>query len=319
MRPEHMQRVQGARQEAGPAHSRMQAVVGPLAHEPRPVIVDTPRGPVEYAESGQGPAVLALHGAMGGWDQGLILARTIGAQGYRYLAVSRPGYLGTPLDSGRTSEAQADLCAALLDALGIRAAVAMAVSGGGPCALHLALRHPQRCRGLVLVSTCAGIIDTPLPLAFQVTKFLARWPAFGRLVHRKVLRDPERAARRSIPDPDLRARTLRDPETGPLFTALLASTSERMALRLSGTENDIAVTRGTTYPLEKITAPVLIVHGTADSVVPFARHAKALESRIPAAELLAVEGGEHVSIFTHREEVRARVDGFLAAHAPAAG
>jgi fermentation-respiration switch protein FrsA (DUF1100 family) len=56
------------------------------------------------------------------------------------------------------------------------------------------------------------------------------------------------------------------------------------------------------------------VHGTADSVVPFA-HARTLATRIRGAELLAIDGGEHVSIFTHREEVRARVTQFLREHA----
>ncbi len=52
--------------------------------------------------------------------------------------------------------------------------------------------------------------------------------------------------------------------------------------------------------------PAFIVHGTADSVVPFAQHAKALESRIPNARLLTIEGGEHVAIFTHRDVVKKR-------------
>jgi hypothetical protein len=60
----------------------------------RPALVATPRGPVEYAEYGEGPAVLALHGAMGGWDQGLLLARTLAAGGHRFVGISRPGYLG---------------------------------------------------------------------------------------------------------------------------------------------------------------------------------------------------------------------------------
>ncbi len=81
------------------------------AGEAVPTTVITARGPVEYAVFAEGPAVIALHGAMGGYDQGLILARTIGPPGYRYVAVSRPGYLGTPLTGGRSSEEQADLCA----------------------------------------------------------------------------------------------------------------------------------------------------------------------------------------------------------------
>jgi pimeloyl-ACP methyl ester carboxylesterase len=255
---------------------------------------------------------------MGGYDQGLLLARTIGEPGYRVVAVSRPGYLGTPLTAGRGPEEQADLCADLLDALGVRRAVLLAVSGGGPSALQFALRHRERCWGLVLVSTCGGKLETPVPLAFHLLTWLARWPWVVARMRRRTARDPERAARRSILDPVVRARTLRDPEAGPLLTALLLSPFDRMPRRLPGTANDIRVTRTTTYPLEQIAVPVLVVHGTGDRLVPFTPHATALAGRIPGAELLAIEGGEHVAIFTHRSEVRARVSRFLREHAPAA-
>ena len=124
--------------------------------------------------------------------------------------------------------------------------------------------------------------------------------------------DPEPAARRSIRDPAVRARTLRDPVAGPLFLELQRSTGDRLALRLPGTENDIAETRKElAVPLERIGLPVLSIHGTADAVVPF-EGARALTDRVPGAELLAIEGGEHVALFTHLAEIRARVAAFLA-------
>jgi pimeloyl-ACP methyl ester carboxylesterase len=282
-----------------------------------PTIVNTRRGPVEYAAYGEGPTVLALHGAMGGYDQSLILANTIGESGYRFVALSRPGYLGTPLSLGRTAEEQADVLADVLDALRIRRAGMMVVSGGGPAAIQFALRHRDRCWGLVLASTCGGRVRERIPFGFKVMKFLARWPWFEARIRRKAERDPEGAARRSVADPAVRARLLADPEAGQLFRALCTSTLDRMALRLDGTENDILVSRTTDYPLEQIAVPTLVIHGTADRLVPFDQHGNVLASRIPGAELLAIDGGEHVSIFTHRNEVKARVSRFLRQHAPA--
>lgn len=284
------------------------------AHEPAPKVVDTRFGPMEYAEFGEGPAVLAIHGAMGGHDQSLLLARTVGDEGYHYIGISRPGYLGTPLSSGRGPEQQADLCAALLDELRVESALLMAVSGGGPCALQFALRHRERCRGLVLVSTCGRKVNTRIPFSFHIARLLVRVPGFASSMRRKVLANVDQAASRSIPDPKTRARVLDDPEVGPLFRALMESTSDHVNKRMGGTENDIRITRTNDYRLDQIATPVLIVHGTEDSMVPYDLHAKALESGIPGAELLTVEGGEHVAIFTHREQVRPRVARFLREH-----
>jgi pimeloyl-ACP methyl ester carboxylesterase len=89
---------------------------------------------------------------------------------------------------------------------------------------------------------------------------------------------------------------------------------DRITLRLPGTENEIRITRTTAYPLEQIAVPVLVVHGTGDPLVPFTQppqHGKSLAARIPGAQLLAVEGGDHMAIFTHRDAVRMQVTQFL--------
>jgi pimeloyl-ACP methyl ester carboxylesterase len=283
-----------------------------------PKTATTALGVVEYAEIGHGPAVVALHGAMGGYDQSLILAQTIGNGDYRYIAMSRPGYLGTPLASGRSSEQQGDLIAALLDYLRITKAGVMAVSGGGPSALQFGFRHPTRCAGLVLVSTCAGKIDTPIPLSFKIITLLARWPWFAKRLYKRTVRNLDATARRKIDDPEILARMINDADTWKLFSALLLSTFDRLGQRLDRTENDIAITRRDDYPLEQLDAPVLIVHGTQDPHVSFEIHAKMFMARLPRAELLAVDGGKHGAIFTHRHQVSAKVQDFMHGHFAAA-
>lgn len=279
--------------------------------------VRTARGVVEYVEVGDGPVVVTVHGAMGGYDQSLILAQTIGSAGYRYVALSRPGYLGTPLDSGRTSGQQGDLIAALLDEMGVAKAGIFAVSGGGPSALQFGLRHPNRCAGMVLVSTCADKVDAAIPFSFKVMTYLARWPRFVQRFREKAARDLVAVAKRSIRDPETLTRTINDADTWPIFSAMLLSTFDRMGQRLTGTRNDIRISRTETYPLENLLVPVLIVHGTQDRLVQFDVHAKAFASRVPGAELLAIDGGEHVAIFTHRDMVRAKVMEFMQRHFPA--
>ena len=112
-------------------------------------MVATARGPIEVAEVGSGPAVLVVHGLPGDWRQARPVAEDLCGEA-RVLLVSRPGYGRTPLRSGRSPQDQADLYAALLDALGIERAVVLGISGGGPSAYAFAAAHPDRCDGLLL-------------------------------------------------------------------------------------------------------------------------------------------------------------------------
>lgn len=288
--------------------------VGPMQVSPR--MIETSHGKVECACFGEGPAVLVLHGAMGGYDQGVLLGRAaVGLTRFRFIAPSRPGYLATRLDVGRTPEEQADACADVLDAIGVPTAAVIAISGGGQCALQFALRHTGRCGALVMISACSAQLHVNVPFRFRILKLMARVPAIEERLRKKALQDPAQAARRSIPDPQLRTRTLNDPEAGPLMAALQLSTMDRMKQRLPGTENDIVQSRlPYAYPLEQISAPVLVIHGAEDEAVP-ADVAKSLAARVANSELMLIDGGRHTSLFTHLHEIRTHVVPFLDAYA----
>jgi pimeloyl-ACP methyl ester carboxylesterase len=280
-----------------------------------PVTSLGPNGPVETQFLGAGPPLLALHGGMGGFDQSLLLARAAlgGEPTARVIAVSRPGYLGTPLSSGRTPEQQADLYAGLLDRLGVSKSFVIAVSAGGPSALQFALRHPSRCAGLILVSCCTGQLDVPPEMAARLPaiKLLARLPWLAAIMRRRAERNPAKAALRSIRDAALAARTLADPNAGPLLRELQSSVLRRLAERLPGTLNDIDLFSAMSpIPVAAIGTPMLVIHGSADRVVPFA-HAQRVADSAPNATLLTIGGGEHVSLFTHLGQISARVRAFL--------
>jgi 2-hydroxy-6-oxonona-2,4-dienedioate hydrolase len=114
-------------------------------------MAQTPCGPIEYAVVGDGPPVLVVHGAGGGFDQGLDIARPLTERGFRVIAVSRFGYLRTPLPADASPAAQADAHACLLDALGLQRVAVFGASAGAPSSMQLALRHPQRIRALMLL------------------------------------------------------------------------------------------------------------------------------------------------------------------------
>jgi len=54
-------------------------------------LINTPCGSIEYADEGTGPVIFAIHGAGGGFDQSLDLARAFLAPGFRVVVPSRFG------------------------------------------------------------------------------------------------------------------------------------------------------------------------------------------------------------------------------------
>lgn len=269
-------------------------------------VVQTAQGLVEYADVGAGPAVLVSHGSQGGYDQGLLLADVL--PDHRVIAISRPGYLRTPLRSGPGLEQQADLFAALLDALGIERAALVGVSAGGPPAMHFAMRHPRRCRALALLSS--GALPPPrlAPLlglfgAAVLRSDFAVWAMTGLLFERILLAtggapaDFER----------LRASPRRYASLRALLGAPLSSQ------RAAGAANDIRLAAALPVAgLERIQAPTLIVHGSADALAPLAG-ATFLAQRIPGARLLVAQGGGHMALLTHEAELVPELVRFLEA------
>jgi pimeloyl-ACP methyl ester carboxylesterase len=115
------------------------------------VLIATRCGLIEYQEAGTGVPLLAVHGSGGGYDQGMAFAGALAHQGIRVIAMSRFGYLRTPMPADASPAAQADAHVCLLDALGIRQAGVLGGSAGAPSALQMAIRHPKRVNALVLM------------------------------------------------------------------------------------------------------------------------------------------------------------------------
>lgn len=271
----------------------------PLLHAPTPRRIDTDLGPLEYAEAGLGLPLLCLHGAMGGWDQSWLLGRAVAPAGCRIIAVSRPGYLGTPVATAHSAKAQADLYAALLDRLGIKKTLVAAVSGGGPSALAFTLDHAERCRGLIMVSAPTGRHAAPpnTVLRLRLMALVARLPGMAEWLRRRL------ATGRT-------QRILDSAEAAALLAATRASVGDRLAARIPGTLRDIADNIGLpSFPLVSLQVPVLGLYGDSDTVVPLS-HGERL-GLAPRGRLVILKGGEHVALFTHLDEVRREIATFL--------
>src|SRR5207244_13359647 len=81
----------------------------------------------------------------------LELARPLVDNGFRVIAMSRFGYLRTPLPKDASPEAQADAHACLRNALNLDRVAVVGGSAGAPSAMQLCLRYPEHCLALGLL------------------------------------------------------------------------------------------------------------------------------------------------------------------------
>lgn len=261
-------------------------------------IATTSHGPIEYATSGNknGPIVLIAHGTPGGYDVSAAFASLFTNKHISTISISRPGYLRTPLTHNETPEAQADLYAALLDKLNIEQVTMLGISGGGPSSLQFALRHPERCSKLVLLSAVTGYYDeqgrvASLPfiqrsLQYVIDHFLMRDFAYFLLSRR--------------------AKWSKTPVMATFYRTFTLN-----ELRDYGYKNDIAqYIQLQNYPFEAITVPTFVLHGEADDNVPM-EHAKHATAHIPNARLVVDEGGDHDFYVKHKERVMPIIEKFV--------
>ncbi len=125
-------------------------------------VLSTRFGGLEYAVAGEGKPCLMIHGTGGGFDQGFAFARRLVGSGHQVIAPSRFGYLRSALPSDPSSENQADAFVALLDALGHDRVPVIDGSAGALSAMAFAIRHPDRCSGLVAMVPAAYAPDRSL-------------------------------------------------------------------------------------------------------------------------------------------------------------
>jgi len=63
--------------------------------------------------------------------------------------------------------------------------------------------------------------------------------------------------------------------------------------------------------VERIDVPALILHGTADRILPIDATARVFHGKLPEARYVEVEGAPHGLLLTHTAEVNAALLDFL--------
>jgi len=256
-------------------------------------LIDTPCGKIEYAVIGEGKPVLFIHGNAGGFDQGINLATSVLGKGFMAIAPSRFGYLDTQLPEGASPSDQADAYVCLLDSLNVGKAAVVAYSAGGPSAVQLVLRYPERVSALVLVST--AIANRPLKLppkpviqAIFGSDFLA-W----------LITEPLSSVMKSMFVP--RSYQLSQEDRAEIAQAMREILPSRP--RVKGMVFDMFVTNtdpyrnNEEYALEKVSVPVLIINARDDPAANY-EDARAMSDRIPDSRFVSVEEGGHLLLGT---------------------
>ena len=276
------------------------------------ILIDTRCGPIEYQEAGTGTPLLMVHGSGGGHDQGVAFAGNLPQRGIRVIAISRFGYLRTPMPAEASPAAQADAHVCLLDALGIAKAAVLGGSAGGPSALQMAIRHPDRVSALVLLVPLAykpsAVADSAKPLAPWAEAMLMRligsdflfWVglhvARDQVIRYVLATPPEQVSKAS---PEERARV------NAILDHILPVSSRAAGLR---SDSVLGKSLGPS-DLASVRAPTLIVSVRDDGFGTYAS-AEYTAGQIKGAKFIGYEQGGHVWV-GHQDEVQAEIVNLL--------
>lgn len=249
-----------------------------------------------YDTGGGGTVVLWQHGTpnVGAPPQPLLAPAA--ELGLRWVSLDRPGYGGSSPHPGRTiADAAADAIA-VVDALGADRFAVMGYSGGGPHALGCAALATARVSAIAVLSPLA-------PIDAEGLDWFAGMGPTGAAALRAALVGVDDRRRFEADNADAPIDfTARDwaALSGPwgwLGTVAAAG----VAAGLDGlVDDDRAYVTPWGVDLASITAPVLIVHGDDDRVVPVG-HGRWLADHLPSVELRELAGEGHISAIAAAE------------------
>lgn len=216
-------------------------------------------GSISYLEAGSGDTLLYLHGAGGRPPAGATFVSDL-SESFRVLVPSRPGFDESPVGRFETLPDVADAMAAFIEGTGGGPVHVVAQSAGGAVGLWLSVRHPELVASLVL--------SAPSAFAHRPTTGGGQRPA-GDLDRLLYGEQPSWSF----------------PPTAEEQERIRRNASFNMQ-KFGGTNDDLLERLG------EITAPVLVLWGTEDRLVP--PDGSALyQKHIPHALRMLIYGAAH--------------------------
>lgn len=257
---------------------------------------------IHLIEQGEGRAILFLHG-LGGWAQHLSHPLFPLLDGFRLIAVDRPGSGRSTRPAGgpETISDQAAYLVRLAGHLGLDRPLIVGHSMGGAIALRMALDFPGRIAGLALVSPLTRHEKT-LPAEFR--PLVIPIPLVRRLVADTI----------SAPMAIKNTATVLDFVFGPQHPpADYGTTGAAMAAlrpdHFYAASTDATALKDALAGQEKrygeLTLPVGIVFGDADRALSSDHHGAALAGQIRGLDLEILTGVGHMPQYAEPERVAA--------------
>ncbi len=198
------------------------------------------------------------------------------------MEIIRSRLMGETVVPPYTIEDMADDAAGLLQALGIEKAHICGMSMGGMIAQTLAIRHPRHVRSLISIYSHTGNPSLPPPK-----------PEIMGL----LLTPPPGARRENIEHNARLFRALTGPGApfDPEWVRKTMALAYDRAFYPQGVARQliaILTQNNRKAALKSISAPTLVIHGTADPLVPFEGGKETAEA-VPGAEMTIIEGMGH--------------------------
>jgi pimeloyl-ACP methyl ester carboxylesterase len=253
---------------------------------------------LRIVDSGRGTPVVFLHGfgaSMYSWRKTL---PPVAAAGYRVIAIDNRGFGFSDKPAHGYSNAEyARLIVALLDTLDISSAVLIGHSMGGAIAAEVALAHPDRVRGLVLIDAAGYGVRWPGVLKAArsriigaiVTRFRSRWVT-GRIL-RSTYADPRKVTEADV---DQYYAPVPEPDYGRALRGVLQEFRfDTLVGRLGGLQT-----------------PTLVLWGDADRWIPM-RDGGRLARELPRGAFVVVSRTGHAAAEESPDEVNRLLLDFL--------
>ncbi|MBK1720859.1 alpha/beta fold hydrolase [Thiocystis violacea] len=278
--------------------------------EPDSLFVEVDGFRLHYKRFGSGPTlILLLHGSFLSLRSWREVTQPL-AQQATVVAFDRPvcGLTSRPLPqatdpSPYSADAQADLVAHLIEALGFQQAVLVGSSTGGTIAVLTALRHPQRVRALVLVGAMifSGYATSEVP-APVLAMMKGLRPLFSRIMKLMIVRLYDKAIRKFWHHQERLPGTViqtykQEFMLGPWDQAFFELFLATRRLHLDG-------------QLGRIGVPTLVITGEHDRAVK-PDESRRLASEIPGASLAVIPDCGHLPQEECPDAFLTAIQGFL--------